>query len=166
MEPLKIKTTGLSLLEVREKYPDCFFKQTWYDNQPFAKEKPPAGEWEFDFESKLINKTYDEQKSALKKGFDVPHPAILAEALCVHFKETGERMLKDWYSSTSSLDSVGFPSVVGLFGELGLLVSNWLGHRIGNVGCGASRKLDDGSLGPLESLPDVLEINGQKYKKI
>lgn len=160
MKPLRIKTTGLSLLEVRAKYSDCFYKQSWYDKEEFAKDKPEAGEYEFDFENSLKNQIYAEQVSALGfrgDGSEFPHPAVLAEALCIHFKETGERLMTDWWSRTSLLDSDGRRVDVGRFGAVGLGVDHyWVDDRRSYLGVVGARKLDTGSLAPIDpfdSLP-------------
>ncbi len=174
MTTLKIKTTGLSLLELREKYPQHFYKQSWFDNELFAKEKPPAGEYAFDFTSKLLKKSYVEQKSALSKDFELIHPATLAEAIIVHFESTGERLCEDWYSRTSYLDSDGYRVRVGFVGA-GLRVDrSWGGSRRSNLGVAGARKLDTGNLVSIESstlepsdtLPLELKINGVMYRKV
>lgn len=142
MKLTKIKTTGLSLLEVREKYPDCFYEQTWYDAQPFATDKPEAGVYEFDFISKHPGNTYQEHVEILhREGMEFPHPAVLAEALCIHFKETGVRLMEDWYSRTSLLGSDGDRVRVGRFVADGLRVNDyWDDVRFSRLGVSASRK--------------------------
>lgn len=172
MKLTRIKATGLSLLEVRAKYPDCFYKkQWWYDNEPFASEKPEAGEYEFDFTSKYLGNDYGEHAAALKReNMELPHPAVLAEALCVHFKETGERLMSDWYSRTRAFDSDGDRVLVGTFDAGGLSVSHcWDGDRDSYLGVFGVRKVDTRTLetlGSVESLPEILEVNGVKYKRV
>lgn len=138
---MKIITTGLSLLELRAKYPQHFYYQIWYDNELFAKEKPPAGEYEFDLESRHLNETYTEQKKSLQDGFDFPHPAILSEAIIIHFEETGQRLLESWYSRTSNRDSDGRLVYVGNSDGTGLYVSYWDDYRYDNLGLASARKI-------------------------
>jgi len=172
MKTIKIKTTGLSLKELKEKYatgPSGFYPQSWYENEKFYTEKPEAGEYEFIFDRDLCNKTYSEQLEKLPKGYSPTHIATIAEAILIHFKETGERLLEDWYVRTSNLDSGGHRVYVGSFDSRGLDVNDfWDGSRDGIIGLSASRKLDTGTLETLESiesLPNELIINNIKYKK-
>jgi len=139
----KIKTTGKSLLELRDKYPQHFYvtEDAWYEKEAFASEKPPAGEYEFDFDTRLTNLSSDEQKANLPQGFEVPHAATLVEAMIVHFEATGERVFKDCFASTKCRTSAGRLPVVGDFDGSGLDVDGWDGSRSSRVGCGASRKL-------------------------
>lgn len=147
----KIKTTGLFLLEVKAKYPKCFFQQSWYDKENFANDKPEAGEYEFDFTSKHTNKTYEGQAEMLQKGTDFPHPAVLAEALCIHFTETGERLMADWHSRTSFFDLQGCRILIGGFDTAGFFVDqyDWDSRRDFPLGVAASR-LVSGNLDPVE----------------
>lgn len=165
---MKITTTGLSLLEVKATYPDCFYGQSWYEDESFATEKPPAGAWEFDFTSEHTGKTFKEQKELV--GDTVPHPAVLAEALCIHFKETGERLMSNWYSRTSSLGSGGNRVDVGYFDAGGLYVgSYWNDDRSDFIGLSSARKLDTGTLEPIEnlSLEKAIEVvKGAGYKVV
>jgi hypothetical protein len=145
---MKITTTGLSLLEVRTKYPDCFYNQSWYDDEAFASDKPEAGEYDIDFTSRHPGNTATEHEEILKREkAEYPHPAVLAEALCIHFKETGERLMSNWYSRTSLKGADGNRVDVGLFGADGLGVGYyWDGGRISRLGVSASRKLDTETL--------------------
>lgn len=172
MNITKIKTTGLSLNEVRQKYPDCFYKQIWYNKERFANENPEAGEYEFYFDNIFKNQTYQEQALSLQiqgNGFDFPHPAVLAEALCIYFKETGERLMSDVYSRTSLLDSDGDRVSVGGFDADGLYVGRyWDDGRNSGLGVSASRKVDIGNLEPLDPIESlkvrILELEKFKSK--
>ena len=67
---MKIYIESLSLLDLREKYGTSkfgFYDNSWWLNEPFAKEKPEAGEYEIDLSNKLVNLTFSEQKKKIKK---------------------------------------------------------------------------------------------------
>jgi hypothetical protein len=169
---MKFTTTGKSLLELRDIYgidSGGFYNNTWWLDEPFAKEKSEAGVYEIDFKSKLTNLTFDEQVRKLKKGFRPIHPAILAEAVLLHYKTTGKRLLKDLDSRSNTFSSSGYHVSVGRFDSRGLDVDRWTdGNRFDYVGLAASRKLSSlapRTIDPLETLPLELEINGIKYIK-
>ncbi len=132
-------TTGLSMNELLVKYgkgSKGFFSD-WFKNETWAKEKPSAGTWKIYEDKNLFNKTYAEQKALLKKGFDFPHPAVLAEIILTHYKKTGERLLENWYSRTNTLNAGGDRLNLGRFGESGLRCDdnwNWIDDRLGALG--------------------------------
>lgn len=171
---MKLATTGKSLLEIRQEYgigESGFYDNTWWLNEPFAKEKPEAGVWDFDFKIKLTNLTYNEQCKQLKKGYKAMHPAVIAEAVLSYYKETGKRLLENWYSRTSSIDLDGNHVLVGYFDADGLNVgSRWDDFRYDSIGASPARKskknLDTRDLEHVESLPTELIVNGIKYKKV
>ena len=149
MKKITITTTGLSLLKVKKKYPDYFFLQTWYENEPFAEEHPAAGVYEIIFSNFLNKLTFKEQQEKIPKGFEIMHPAVLAEACCIHYKATGERLLAKYYLRTSSVDSVGDRVRVGRFGADGLGVYHcWGGARYSRLGVSAARKLESEAIEP------------------
>lgn len=126
---MKIKTTGKSLNELYTEFgtgsKGFWSKDPWWKNESFADENPEAGEYEINVEKNLTDLTYNQQKEKIPKGFDFPHPAVLAEAILFHYKNTGERILEDWYSRTSAIDSDGDRVYVGDFDAEGLNVSYW-----------------------------------------
>lgn len=143
MKKITITTTGLSLLEVKKKYPDYFFLQTWYENEPFAEEHPAAGVYEIIFSNFLNKLTFKEQQEKIPKGFEIMHSAVLAEACCIHYKATGERLLAKYYLRTSSVDSDGSRVYVGIFGDRGLRVGHcWDDDRGDGLGLASARKLE------------------------
>lgn len=125
MKKIKHKFSGKSLLELKKEFDmgEKGFCSYWWFDEPFAKEKPPKGIYEIDFSKQLTNLNYDEQKEKLPKGFDFPHPAILAEAIFTHYKKTGERLLENWWSRTSVQSSGGYFVYVGYFDSDGLYVN-------------------------------------------
>lgn len=168
---ITIDFPGLSLNEVRAQFPDCFYHQSWYALEAFANEKIPAGKWEVSLEvvKDSFRKTWDEQQKLTGEDCVVPPAAVLAYAICKHFKDTGERTFTDHYARTSSLGSGGLRVGVGSFGAEGLFVDrSWDSSRNSIVGLASAR-----SLGNVETannevpyFPDVIELSGQKYKKI
>lgn len=163
--------SGKSLKELKEEFgtdSKGFYDQNWYEKEAFWNEKPEAGVYEINIEKALTNLTYEEQKERLN-GFEFPHPAVLAEAILTHYKNTGERFLEDWYSRTGSITSGGHRVHVGLFGSRGLVVGYWGdGRRGSNVGLASSRKFKEDSriesLNPFEN-NEFLIVNGVKYNK-
>lgn len=174
---MKITTTGKSLKELLEIYgtgSNGFYSQEWYKTESFFIEKPPANMWDFDFGTNLTDKTYPEQVSFLKKGFEVMHLAVLAEAILSHYKNTGVRLLENKYSRTNVFTSDGNRVGVGDFDVKGLLVSNWYdGHRHDHLGVSAARKLSLNAKDivtaeylTLEARVAELESGMKKIKKI
>ncbi len=124
---MKFKTTGKSMIELLEIYgkEDGGFYSDWWKDEPFAKEKPPAGKYEINFEKRLLGMTFDEAKKNLPKVYDFPHPAVVLEAIFSHYKKTGERLLEDWWTWTSSRSSVGKLVYVGWSDAGGVYVDDW-----------------------------------------
>jgi hypothetical protein len=144
---IKIKIKGKSLNKLYKEYgtgSSGFYSiNPWWKDQKFADEKPKAGEYEIDFAEELINLTFEEKEKEITEGFEIIHPAIVAEAILSHFKATGERILENRYVHTSSLDSDGHRVLVGGFDETGLLISSWDGgHRSSGIGVASARKLN------------------------
>ncbi len=160
MKTVTIQFPGISLLEVREQFKDCFYtkEDAWYDDQSFAKEKIPAGTYEVSLEvvARSFSKTFAEQEKLLEKGNSIPPAAVLVYALCTHFKDTGERAFENCYVRTSSVDSDGGHVGVGGFGAEGLGVGSfWGGYRGGGLGVASARKLDTGTLESLDPIEDL-----------
>lgn len=125
------------------------FYSNWWENEKFADDHPEAGEYEILCEKKsLENLTYNEQKKKFQEGYEFPHPAVLAEALLTNYKETGEYLMKGWYSRTSviikkGLISDGYRVGVGSCVARGVVVNDgWDGRRYDHLGVAASRKFD------------------------
>lgn len=175
---MTIKILGKSLKELKAEYGTGnggFYNQSWYENEPFFTDKPEPGVYEINVEKKeFTNLTYDEQKKKLKKGFDFPHPVVVTEALLSHYKKTGKYLMKDWYTRTSLLASVGYRVNVGYCDAKGVDVLNfWVAFRDGHVGVGLSRKLSSIDLGTIDSLEpsdfesriSALESDMEKIRK-
>lgn len=169
---MKLTLQGKSLLELREEYglgESGFYGNDWWLNEDFAKEKPEGGEYEITLHHESMNLTFNEQKKKLKKGFEVIHPALLAEAILSHYKNTKERLAENYYYRTNTLVSDGGRVFVGSFGSDGLSVGGgWDGDRHSDVGLASARKFrGDLSVEP-SNLFDSLEISfkGKKYKVV
>lgn len=162
----KIKTTGLFLREVFEQNRDLFYsRDPWWIGEKFADEKPQAGEYEFLFDEKTRGKNFSEQKEMIEKEMEIPHIAIVTEALINHYKNTGERLLRDWRVRTGNIASDGHCVYVGLFDSGGLRVNLWDDDgRHNSVGLSAARKLSSDT-GNLESRVQSLESDMEELKK-
>lgn len=165
---MKHNYSGKSLNELHKEFGEGkggFFSHWWAD-QKFGDEKPDAGVYEIALEKQTLeNLTFDERVKKLEKGWDVPHPAIVTEAILTHFKKTGEYLMEDWYTRTSALASVGRRVVVGHCAARGVDVVRWCGdYRNGDVGLSASRKFDQSfETGSLESFdpPDLRSLEAR-----
>jgi len=168
MKTITLDFPEMSLLDVREKFKDCFFGQSWYDKEPFATEKIPAGRWEVSLRELegSLGKTWNEQQS-LPHGIEeeIPPVAVLVYAMCQHFKDTGERVFEKTYVRTSRCDRDSSRVSVGDFDSEGLCVnSDWDNDRNDILGVSAARKLDTRN-DTLESLnARLLELEAWKNK--
>lgn len=158
--------TGASLQELKQKYgtgSSGFHEQGWYKNENFYTEKPEAGVYEIYFDEKENNMTSTEQKARMKEDFDFTHLAILAEAILEHYKNTGERLMENWYSRVNEVVSDGSHVCIGFFGSGGLYVYHyWDDGRDGYLGLSAARKSED--TGNSETLEDrILKL--EEFKR-
>lgn len=173
MKKLKLQTQGKSLKELLKEYGEGesgFYSQDWYKTEKFFTEKPEAGEYEIILRDDF-NKTYKEQIQKLPKSQEVAHPALVAEAVLKHFKETGEKLLENWSVRTNKMDSNGLHVDVGYFDRIGLHVYFWWDDvRDDYVGLAASRKLRSLKSRKLETLEKLsfeiteIKINGKVYR--
>ncbi len=164
--------SGKSLVELRKQFDigsSGFYDNSWWLKEKFAEEHPPKGKYEIDLREDLVNLTFYEQKEKLDKGFDVIHPAILAEAILTHYQKTKERLTEKLWFRTSSVAS-GYHVSIGDFDADGLNVYYWVAYRNDNVGVSAARKftkvLDSRKLESFVPLDVELKINGVEYKVI
>jgi hypothetical protein len=110
---------GWSLLELRAMNPTLFCKQTWYDNEPFAKEKHPEGIYTVCLKVPDSNKkTYAQQKELLGELCPV---AIAATAYLLSFLQTRKDPLDNDYTRYKEQVSDGFRVILyWLDGRLGV----------------------------------------------
>jgi hypothetical protein len=139
---MKFICTGKSLVELLETYGkgNGGFCSSWWKNENFAKDKPEAGEYEIDFKNVYLGLSLDEQKKKIKKGFEIAHPVVIAEAILSHYEKTGKRLAENFWLRSSLFTDAGHVSCVGYFDGNGLVVNYWDGLRNSDVGVGASRK--------------------------
>ncbi len=158
---IKHNFSGKSLVELYKIYGEGTggFYSFWWKNEPFANEHPPKGVYELNFEKKLTNLTYDEQKAKTPKGYDLGHPAIILEAV---FMNPEKKFLWDWYARTDTRSSDGYLVFVGRADAEGAGVSRW-GPEDASAGIGVifSRGLfnlkSDNLLGRVETLEKEIE---------
>lgn len=168
MNTITVTLKDKSLLDVRAEFPDLFYNQNWYDNEPFAREKV-SGTWKVNLEpiKDSFNKAWDEQQKLLKKGEETPPAAVLTYAICKHFKETGKRVFETNYVRTSSVYAVGNHVDLGDFDAEGLYVgSYWDDYCLSDLGLSASRK-ESGTLESLDTSESLsLESRVAKLEEI
>ena len=111
-----------------------FSNSDWWSEADWAQEKSPKGIYEIDFTEKFRGYSWDKAKKEMPKGWDFSHTAVLAEAILIHLKETGERLLEKDYSWTYSLTSYGSRVFVGYFGDDGLVVDYCIPYWVGGGG--------------------------------
>ena len=144
IKQLKIDYTGKNLLQLREEFgigANGFYDNNWWFKEDFAKESPERGLYELDLSNTLVDLIFEEQKKKIKKGFEIAHPAIVAEAILTHFREKKERLCKNYWLRTSSVDSDGHRVDVGDFDSGGLGVDGfWDGYRYDRLGVSSARK--------------------------
>ncbi len=135
-----------SLLDLREEYgtgEGGFYDNDWWLNEEFAESVPEPGIYEVNVEKQLVNMTYDEQVEAIPEGWDFPHPAVIAQVILKHHKETGENLLKDWWTLASLTGSDGRRVRVGYFDSCGLSVRYVRDDiRVSYIGVVTARKTD------------------------
>ena len=165
--------TGSSLAELKAKFgvgKNGFYKQDWYESEPFWNKKPPAGKYEIQLRDDLNNKTLDEQKKECPKGWEATHPAVVMEAVLANNKSNEDKLLEDWWVNTSSRSSVGGLVRVGGFGADGAHVDGWYpGHSADYLGVSFSRRIDTLNLEPLK-LSEIkiteIEYQGNRYRLV
>ena len=143
----KHKYSGLSLLELREKYGTGignFYDNTWWLGQSFAKEKAEPGIYEINLDEESVNKTFREQEKGIRKGWSVANPTVAVE-LALSGNEKVKNLLDKYWFRTSTLDSYG--SRVGVRFCGGRLVVGywWDGYRGDSLGVASSRKFQGNS---------------------
>jgi hypothetical protein len=130
------------MLEICEKIPGIIFYRSCYNNESYAKERGSL-RW------KLVRKTpadnsmlkkWDEQQFVISDNDEVPIVQVIIYTLIGHYLSTGERLFKQTFVRTSSVDSGGYHVAV-IFGTKGLFVSNyWAVSCSDNLGISVARK--------------------------
>ena len=137
----------LSILEIRGKVENNLFyshKDAWYNNQAFAKDKGETG-WHLVRKTLVENstsKTWSEQQALIAKDDETPSARVMTYAIIGHYLATGERLFKNIYIRTSSLDSDGDHVRVGRFDRYGLRLNfDWDDGRDDSIGVASAQKI-------------------------
>ncbi len=117
----------LSILEMRERFPDLFRDQDWYKREEELFARQAEVNWHLICKTPVkgsANKNWQEQLALVGEEDEVPTAQVVVYTIIGHFLATGERLFKDIYVRTSSLDSNGYRVSVGGFhsGALGIYV--------------------------------------------
>ena len=173
MKTIIHKYSGASLKELKEKYglgSAGFYDQQGYESEKFFTEHAPKGTYELNLSNDLAGLNYKEQLKKIEKGWSVPHPAIVAEAILEHYKQTGKRLCSNyWLRTLSEVGSDGDRVYVGDFDSRGLVVNNdWVDGRYDYLGLASARKfkknLEPRDLDTFDASDIVVEIGGKRYK--
>jgi len=150
---IKVEIKPESLLDLKKKYPDLFYDQSWHDNEKFAKDKPKARTLWIREIPDSRNKTWDKQLKLSKD--EVPSVNEVVQALVQHYLETGERLLENSYVRVNDL-SDGHRVLVGGFDGDGMYVPyRFDDDRHSLIGLAASRSSKPRDLESSDSFEDL-----------
>lgn len=139
---------ALSLMDAWQAQTALFYAKSdpWYGaaSEQFARSKVKAG-WQLVRKNPVpdsTSKTWDEQNQLLGQDDQVPSASVLAQAILIHYLETGERLFETIYVRVSDVDSGGNRVYLGSFDEGGLRVDGYWGgyRRRRGLGLSSSRK--------------------------
>lgn len=117
----------LSILEIRGKIGKHFYRQDWYNNQLFVRDKSDLG-WYLVRKTPVersTSKNWGEQQAPLSKDEETPKAQVMVYTIVGHFLATGERLFEKIWVRCSDLDSDGLRVVVGHFDTVGLHVLSY-----------------------------------------
>jgi len=125
---------GYSILQLREKFPDLFYDQSWYDDQEFAKLTEEPRERTIRIIPDSNNKTFEEQKAMLRKDEEVTKARQLA-MLSVLLKRSGEKDIREMVDGWVRCEEKTTGGLrVGLdWRDGGLVVDSWDVNRLDRV---------------------------------
>ncbi len=134
----------ISILEIRKRVDSkLFYKQDWYNNEDFAKEKGKVC-WKLIRKTIVpnsTNKSWKEQMELIGKDEEVPTAQQMTYCIIGHYLKTGERLFEKVYVRTASTVSDGVHVNVGHFFSGGLYVyGSWDGNRVSIVCIASARK--------------------------
>jgi len=127
-----------------------FTNDPWHAGQPHTDAATLLPQWYLlltEIVPGSTKKLPDEQVKLLPAEYELPTTIAETTKDLLVFRKTGQRPNYSKWARCSETTiktktcSDEYPSVVGDFGESGLLVSYWYGYRLDLVGCGASRKI-------------------------
>ncbi len=120
----------ISILEIRDKVERKLFynhEVAWYNNQPFAKEHGEVN-WHLIRgipANNIVPKDSQEQQALFSEADEVPAAQVMVYTIIGHLLATGERLVKQKYACTSSIDSRGNCVYITDVGSNGLGVSDY-----------------------------------------
>lgn len=136
----------MSILDIRGKVEQKLFyshEDAWYNKQAFAKDRGEVG-WHLVRKEPVAdstNKMWQEQQVLLGKDEETPTAQVMVYTVIGHYLATGERLFKNVYIRTSSVDSDGIRVSLGDFGEGGLSVDDdWVSLLYSSIGLASARK--------------------------
>lgn len=109
----------------QNRYNSLFYSQDWYNEQAFAKKKGEVG-WCLIRKTPVVNstnKTWNKQQVILDKDKKIPTAQVMVYSIVGHFLATGEKLFKNVYVRTSSLNSDGNHIIIGNFDNFGLYIN-------------------------------------------
>jgi hypothetical protein len=141
---LLVAVFPFSLLQIREKAENLFYKQDWYNSQAFAKEQGKT-EWVLvrrDIVANSTSKAWSDQQKLLAENEEVPLVRVMAYAIIGHCLATGERLFPSVYARCQDLSSGGRRVFLGFFDSDGLCVFRYPDDDTdGFLGLASARKV-------------------------
>lgn len=134
-----VACAGLSLHEVRKSQPDLFeYKaEKWWNSQPYFRSFAKVG-WYLIRKGPVpnsLNEAWNDQVKLLSDMETVPSASVLAQAVLIHYLDTGTRLFEDAIVRVSDLDSRGDQFVVGGFSR-GFCVGDFWWNAVCNESLG------------------------------
>ena len=142
------KIVPVTIEHLKEKFPDYFYSQGWYNQEDFFLRQTPQLEWKLIKKEVLresLDKDYQAQEQVLQEYIKKNHlnpkktrrrtPIEITYDTFLYFQKNQERLLESTYDRTNVRSSGGYPVDVGHFDRDGLDVSYWRAEsRHGNLG--------------------------------
>jgi len=117
-DSLLMAALHFSIDNFKQKFPELFCGQIWFENEPFALETGQP-QWVLISKTSLaggaVGETFPDQLKMLSAGCEVPSAREVVYAILAHhFVSGGEWLFKDCSVRTSSLSLDGYPVDVGV----------------------------------------------------
>ncbi len=139
---LLISVFPLSLLDVREKNKELFYRFRWFVTEDFAKERGDAS-WQLVRKTPVpssLNVPMSDQLILMNDNEDVPSARIMVYAIIGYFLSTSERLFEQTNVRCSDIDLTDFRVYVGLFDSKGLnIYHNWDGYCRPHIGIASAQ---------------------------
>jgi hypothetical protein len=120
----------ISILEIRDKVERklfCNHEAAWYNNQPFAMERGEVN-WQLIRRvpvDNIVPKDSQEQQALFSKDDEVPTAQVMVYVIIGHYLTTGDWLIEQKYTCTSSVDSRGNRVYITDVGSNGLGISDY-----------------------------------------